>query len=235
MVSSFPKVAAAALTSFLSYPSLTQVHRSVLPRFSLHPYRRNQSRSFYSPDLATFFSTGNIRTRLAFEKKNVSSSSTQDHQKETNLKASSVSTSPRGSSASVAWISKYHQIRAQKSLAKLLASSKLGLDPSLNRFHAPLVYHDGYSAIEWPTRHTFPMMKFERLSHALLTTTSKTHATSNLPRPIVRTKDDYYRPPDFSVIPIEEWLDLLNKETDSDDFASRARACPSCRGRTCFS
>lgn len=92
-------------------------------------------------------------------------------------------------------------------------ASTLGLDPSLNRFHAPLVYHEGYSC-DWPEKHTFPMKKFERNAHALLTTTSKTVGSSNLPRPLVRSTEDFFRPPDFPDIPIEEWLELLNKETD---------------------
>jgi hypothetical protein len=36
-------------------------------------------------------------------------------------------------------------------------SSRLGLDPSLNRFHAPLVYHENYSFADWPEHHTFPV------------------------------------------------------------------------------
>ena len=99
-------------------------------------------------------------------------------------------------------------------------ASPTGLDPSLNRFHAPLVYHDGYSTVpNWPPKHTFPMMKFERIAHALLTTTSKTIPTSNLPRPLVRSKQDFFRPPDFSDIPIEEWLHLLNRQNDIERSA----------------
>jgi acetoin utilization deacetylase AcuC-like enzyme len=61
------------------------------------------------------------------------------------------------------------------------------------------------------------MMKFERISHALLTTTSKTVAASKLPRPLVRSKEDFFRPPDFSGVPIEEWLDLLNDNANDGD------------------
>lgn len=94
----------------------------------------------------------------------------------------------------------------------------MGLDPTLNRFHAPLVYHDGYSSIpDWPPKHTFPMMKFERIAHAVLTTTSKTVPASNLPRPLCRSKEDFYRPPDFSDVPIKEWLNLLNNASDNVD------------------
>ncbi|VEU37294.1 unnamed protein product [Pseudo-nitzschia multistriata] len=108
-------------------------------------------------------------------------------------------------------------LRAQKSLAGLMEASRPGLDPSANRFHAPLVYHDGYSSVpDWPPNHTFPMMKFERIAHALLTTTSKTVPTSNLPRPLVRSREDFFRPPDFVDVPIEEWLDLLNNNNNED-------------------
>lgn len=38
-----------------------------------------------------------------------------------------------------------------------LDTSCLGLDPALNRFHAPLVYHENYSFTGWPENHTFPV------------------------------------------------------------------------------
>ena len=38
-----------------------------------------------------------------------------------------------------------------------LAASRLGLDPALNRFHAPLVNHEDYSFPGWPENHTFPV------------------------------------------------------------------------------
>jgi hypothetical protein len=38
-----------------------------------------------------------------------------------------------------------------------LDASRLGLDPTLNRFHAPLVYHEKYSFEDWPKNHTFPV------------------------------------------------------------------------------
>eukprot|EP00546_Thalassionema_frauenfeldii_P020437 CAMPEP_0178900378 /NCGR_PEP_ID=MMETSP0786-20121207/3441_1 /TAXON_ID=186022 /ORGANISM="Thalassionema frauenfeldii, Strain CCMP 1798" /LENGTH=486 /DNA_ID=CAMNT_0020571377 /DNA_START=75 /DNA_END=1532 /DNA_ORIENTATION=- len=213
MVSSFSKLAVAALTSVLSYPSSTQVHRSVLQRRNLNPYQRSLVRCFCVRKAATFDNTG---ARPSFGKKSVSSSVTRSQQK--------FSTSPSESHSAVRWRSKSQQSRAQQTLAKLFTASKLGLDPSLNRFHAPLVYHDGYSCA-WPETHTFPMQKFERTSHALLTTTSKTVATSNLPRPLVRSEEDYFRPPDFSNIPIEEWLDLLNREIEaaSEENDSQAK------------
>lgn len=115
--------------------------------------------------------------------------------------------------------------RARDSLGSLITASRKGLDPSENRFHPPLVYHDGYSSVpDWPPKHTFPMMKFERICHALLTTTSKSIAASNLPRPLVRSKDDFYGPPDFSGIPIEEWLDLLKNESVGGDNDSSPSA-----------
>lgn len=235
MVSSFSKVAVAALTSFVSHPSsLSYFHRSALRRFGLCNYRHNQYRCLHSPNVPILDSIGNAGTRPSNRRKNVTSSSTSKScQKETALSSSSPSVSSslspsRSSSASaMASKSECQTIRAQKSLSKLIAASRLGLDPSLNRFHAPLVYHDGYSSVpDWPPKHTFPMMKFERTSHALLTTTSKTIATSNLPRPIVRSKEDYFRPPDFSEIPIEEWLDLLNNQNQNyGDDSAASRVC----------
>mmetsp|Transcript_11041 Transcript_11041/g.22871 ORF Transcript_11041/g.22871 Transcript_11041/m.22871 type:complete len:512 (+) Transcript_11041:138-1673(+) len=219
MVSSFSKVAVAALTSFLSFPSSTQFHRSAFRRSYVCDFRRNQYRYFTSRNLSAE-STG---TRTSSGEINDKSSSARNNQEKTNSMASLVFASPPRPASSKAWRSESQQRRAQNSLAKMMAASKSGLDPSANRFHSPLVYHDGYSSVpDWPSRHTFPMMKFERISHALLTTTSKTVANSNLPRPIVRSKEDFFRPPDFSGIPIEEWLDLLNKEKDDNGFASRA-------------
>ena len=66
------------------------------------------------------------------------------------------------------------------------------------------------------------MNKFERIAHALLTTTSKTVPASNLPRPLVRSRDDFYGPPDFGDIPIEEWLDLLNSNSSSSSSSNNS-------------
>lgn len=78
-----------------------------------------------------------------------------------------------------------------------LFAASAGLDPALNRFHGPIVYHEDYSFDDWPPNHTFPMDKFGRLAHAVLTTTSKTHPqSSNLPRPLVRDAFDFFRPLD---------------------------------------
>jgi len=44
----------------------------------------------------------------------------------------------------------------------LIAASRLGLDPSINRFHSPLVYHENYSFADWPENHTFPVSPSRR-------------------------------------------------------------------------
>lgn len=97
----------------------------------------------------------------------------------------------------------FHSIRCQCSLAlrdsvdSMLAASRIGLDPQLNRFHAPIVYHERYSFANWPEKHTFPMDKFARLAHALQTTTARTVPNvSTLSRPIVRNELDFFRPLD---------------------------------------
>jgi acetoin utilization deacetylase AcuC-like enzyme len=83
-----------------------------------------------------------------------------------------------------------------------IAASRLGLDPALNRFHAPIVYHEHYSFPDWPPNHTFPMDKFARLAHAV---TTSTPGHSNLPRPLVRHESDMYRPLDLVDVP-RDWL-----------------------------
>mmetsp|Transcript_324 Transcript_324/g.568 ORF Transcript_324/g.568 Transcript_324/m.568 type:complete len:432 (+) Transcript_324:102-1397(+) len=85
-----------------------------------------------------------------------------------------------------------------------LAASRLGRDPCHNHFAPPIVYHERYSFAGWPSHHTFPMQKFERIAHALQTTTSKTVVGSNLPRPIVRAEEDFFRPLDD--VPVKEWI-----------------------------
>lgn len=95
---------------------------------------------------------------------------------------------------------------APSKLASLyLAASRLGLDPALNRFHAPLVYHENYSFANWPEQHTFPMDKFSRTAHALLSTCKSTVPGSALPRPLVRTEADFFRPLDMHNVP-RHWL-----------------------------
>jgi acetoin utilization deacetylase AcuC-like enzyme len=85
-----------------------------------------------------------------------------------------------------------------------LVASRLGLNPSQNRFHAPLVYHEDYSFDGWPEKHTFPMGKFARLAHAL------THKdpSSSLPRPLVRQETDFFRPID----PPIDWFSPIDAD-----------------------
>jgi hypothetical protein len=47
--------------------------------------------------------------------------------------------------------------KSKNSLDFNLAASRLGLDPALNRFHAPIVNHENYSFSNWPEAHTFPV------------------------------------------------------------------------------
>jgi hypothetical protein len=63
--------------------------------------------------------------------------------------------------------SAYHLSAAEQLRRPSLATSRFGLDPTSNRFHAPIVYHEHYSFADWPPNHTFPMDKFERIAHAL--------------------------------------------------------------------
>mmetsp|Transcript_12549 Transcript_12549/g.19425 ORF Transcript_12549/g.19425 Transcript_12549/m.19425 type:complete len:407 (-) Transcript_12549:759-1979(-) len=86
-----------------------------------------------------------------------------------------------------------------------LVTSRHGLDPKENRFHAPIVYHENYSFSDWPENHTFPMDKFALLAQALTTTCKKNHSKSNLPRPLVRQESDFFRPLDFQDVP-RSWL-----------------------------
>ena len=80
----------------------------------------------------------------------------------------------------------------------LTACSKTGLDPSKNRFHAPIVYHEQYSFEDWPSSHTFPMDKFRALADCLVTNCKKTNPEhSMLSRPLVNCYDDFFRPLDF--------------------------------------
>lgn len=214
-------VAVAAFTSILSCPSSSYLHQSVRRSFGFCNNRFHRCRCLHSQERKSLNSKKNSGTILSPGRTYDKSVSTTSREEET----TPVSSLSRRSSTTLVSKSKCQKIRAKKSLENLLSSSRLGLDPSLNRFHAPLVYHEGYSIHNWPPKHTFPMMKFERTAHALQTTTSKIIPTSNLPRPIVRSKEDFFQPPDFSEIPICEWLDLLNNQnhdnksalTDCDD------------------
>ena len=114
----------------------------------------------------------------------------------------SMSTSTSSSASSVSSSS------LNRSESLNLSTSRLGLDPCNNRFHAPIVYHERYSFQDWPPNHTFPMNKFDRIAHALQTTYSKTISSSKLPRPLVRQKADFFRPLDVQDVPIE-WLHTI--------------------------
>jgi len=102
-----------------------------------------------------------------------------------------------------------------------LHASQLGMDPSINRFHAPIVNHDNYSFSNWPENHTFPMNKFNRIAYALLTTCKKTASTtgtttgSSLPHPLVNKKEHFFRPLEFCNIP-RSWFSIINQ-----DFVNR--------------
>lgn len=86
----------------------------------------------------------------------------------------------------------------ENKLHQFTACSKLGLDPSKNRFHAPIVYHERYSFKDWPQSHTFPMDKFRALANCLVSNCKKTNPEhSMLSRPLVKSYDDFFRPIDF--------------------------------------
>ena len=96
--------------------------------------------------------------------------------------------------------------KAAAGSSSVLHASRFGLDPSKNRFHAPIVYHERYSFPDWPPAHSFPMDKFERLAHAVMTTSAKTlPGISTLSRPLVQKPSDLFRPYDFCDIP-RAWL-----------------------------
>lgn len=98
-----------------------------------------------------------------------------------------------------------------------LVASRLGLDPTTNRFAAPIVNHERYSFSNWPPNHTFPMDKFHRIAYALQHTCSKTIPESKLSRPLVRQELDFFRPLDLEDIP-REWFDIIDA-----DFVDRFR------------
>jgi acetoin utilization deacetylase AcuC-like enzyme len=125
----------------------------------------------------------------------------------------------------------FSQIPDGKSLEKLggpLAASRLGLDPSSNRFHAPIVYHEDYSFADWPSLHTFPMDKFARTAHALLTTCKATYPESSLPRPLVRQELDFFRPLDFGDVP-RSWLSGPIDSVFVDRFLNAQLSHEECR------
>jgi acetoin utilization deacetylase AcuC-like enzyme len=76
-----------------------------------------------------------------------------------------------------------------------LAASHLGLDPSQNTRHAPMVYHENYSFDNWPSSHTFPMDKFRMTAYSLLNDADENG------EPLVRSEQDFYKPLDFDQFP----------------------------------
>ena len=98
---------------------------------------------------------------------------------------------------------------APSSTPSWLATSRVGLDPATNRFHAPIVYHEAYSFADWPTNHTFPMDKFEQLRLAVLA------KSPHLPRPLVRRESDLFRALDAVKLP-REWLAEPTGPIESD-------------------
>ncbi len=93
-----------------------------------------------------------------------------------------------------------HSAVSERTIANMsFAASRLGLDPSFNRFHAPIVYHEDYSFDDWPPNHTFPMDKFESLRRVVLT------KHDHLPRALVRDESDMFRALDMDEVPFE-WL-----------------------------
>ena len=49
-----------------------------------------------------------------------------------------------------------------------LLAERLGINPTTNKRHAPMVYHEQYSFPNWPSNHAFPMAKFEQTAYSLL-------------------------------------------------------------------
>ena len=76
-----------------------------------------------------------------------------------------------------------------------LAASHLGLDPSLNTRHAPMVYHENYSFDNWPASHTFPMDKFRMTAYSLL------NDPDDDEQPLVSSSEHFYKPLNFNQFP----------------------------------
>eukprot|EP00559_Dactyliosolen_fragilissimus_P005430 CAMPEP_0184865978 /NCGR_PEP_ID=MMETSP0580-20130426/20093_1 /TAXON_ID=1118495 /ORGANISM="Dactyliosolen fragilissimus" /LENGTH=460 /DNA_ID=CAMNT_0027365399 /DNA_START=252 /DNA_END=1630 /DNA_ORIENTATION=+ len=107
----------------------------------------------------------------------------------------------------------------------VLASSKIGLDPYTNRFHQPIVHHPNYSFGNWPSSHTFPMDKFQKLAEALTSQHTKPSKISYehndkerkmLPRPLVRHFDDFFHPLHPHDIPMA-WFSSSNWQTNDSE------------------
>jgi acetoin utilization deacetylase AcuC-like enzyme len=79
-----------------------------------------------------------------------------------------------------------------------LAASHLGLDPSQNLRHAPMVYHKNYSFDNWPTSHTFPMDKFRMTAYSLLNDLDESIGNE---QPLVQSPTDFYNPLPFHEFP----------------------------------
>jgi acetoin utilization deacetylase AcuC-like enzyme len=62
------------------------------------------------------------------------------------------------------------------------------------------------------------MDKFDRIAHALLTnckaTSTPEYNSDHLPRPLVRQKQDFFRPLDFRDVPTKAWLDSIMMDKD---------------------
>jgi len=108
--------------------------------------------------------------------------------------------------------------------SSMLATSRCGLDPAMNRFHAPIVYHENYSFPNWPENHTFPMNKFSETAKALTTR----RADSHLPRPLVRKEMDFFRPLDFVDVP-KEWFSSVICADFLDRFLRGELTVEECR------
>jgi acetoin utilization deacetylase AcuC-like enzyme len=101
-----------------------------------------------------------------------------------------------------------------------LAASHLGLDPSKNTRHPPMVYHENYSFDNWPASHTFPMDKFHMTAQSLLNDIDENG------EPLVSSFEDFYKPLNFDQFPTsilsppidESFLDaFLNGQLSSEE------------------
>lgn len=95
----------------------------------------------------------------------------------------------------------------------LLASARNGHIPEENRFHQPIVYHPNYSFKEWPEKQTFPMTKFYHLANSLL------EKKGHLPRPLVRSPDDFFEPLNERDLP-RSWFSNVISPNFLDRFLS---------------
>ena len=96
-----------------------------------------------------------------------------------------------------------------------LAAGEIGFDPRGNTRHAPMVYHERYSCPNWPSKHTFPMAKFEHTALSLLNDTDEflddvdddddatvaADADGGSGRRLVLSRDHFYRPLPMEAFP----------------------------------